>query len=90
MVLTEKQRAFVLRKFHDKFKGSNCEICGSDTWAIDPLIMELREFAKGALARSPVVPLVGVHCSTCGNYKLLNAIIIGAVDEMTGEVVDGK
>lgn len=91
MELTQPQRDAVRDKLNAKFNDQDipdCEMCGNDAWAIDPYILELREFAKGALfVGSPVLPLVSMHCTKCGNTKLFNAISLDVVDQSTGNIV---
>ena len=46
------------------------------------------EFNKGGLfVGVPVVPLVAMHCTRCGNTKLFNAISLDVIDQKTGNVV---
>src|ERR1700691_5481191 len=95
MEMTQVQRDAVRDRLNNKFDDQNipdCEMCGNDAWAIDPYVLELREFAKGmVIVGAPVLPLVSMHCTRCGNSKLFNAISLGVVDLGTGEVLaNGK
>ena len=90
MELTQPQRDAVRKKIEAIFgdhEPANCEMCGHDGWAIDPYILELREFGKGAVyVGVPVVPIVSMHCMKCGNSKLFNAISLGVIDQSTGNI----
>lgn len=73
-----KALAFVKNKW-----VNGCSICDSKThWNISPNVFELREFQGGSFViggNTPIIPLVHVTCTNCGNTVLLNAKITGAM-----------
>ena len=59
-----------------------CSICGNSDWLGEDQAMELRPFNEGRLGGpGPVVPLLVITCSTCGNTLFFNAILAGLVDK---------
>lgn len=91
MELNQKQKDAVREVLDGKLSTSNlsdCEMCGNESWAIDPYIMELRQFNKGGFDSRAIIPLVCMHCTKCGNTKMFNAISLGVVNEETGEIID--
>jgi len=55
-----------------------CWVCGQNVWSIDPNVAELRFFSlQGFVVGGPVVPLVVVTCTNCGNIVLFNAMAVG-------------
>lgn len=94
MELNQSQRDAVRDKLNAKFDDQNipdCEMCKNDAWAIDPYILELREFFRGGVfVGSPVIPLVSMHCTKCGHTKLFNAILLDVINQNTGEAIGGS
>lgn len=90
MELSEPQREKVLEKLHELWGSNPCELCGWSDWDLSDHLLELREFAKGALlVGGVVVPLVALYCTRCGNVRLANAIALGILNPITGELGDG-
>lgn len=59
---------------------SRCQICGNTNWNIETKVFELREFSSGDLALGgPIIPLIPMTCTNCGNTALINAIHAGLV-----------
>ena len=59
-----------------------CSICGHSDWVGEDQAMELRPFNEGRLAGTgPVIPLLVITCSTCGNTLFFNAILGGLVEK---------
>lgn len=89
MKLDDKQREKLLKHLQEKWKPpATCPVCKSNTWDVSKEIYELREFQGGGLVLggSPIVPLVPVTCTTCGNTVLLNALVAGvAIKEVPHE-----
>lgn len=55
-------------------------MCGANAWAVQDKVFQLNEFSSGSLViGGPLVPVVPVTCTNCGNTVLVNAIIAGAV-----------
>ena len=65
---------------------SVCPACQQrGTLSVMPTLMELREFHGGdfVIGGSPIVPLVVLTCNNCGNTILINALVVGLLDEQT-------
>jgi hypothetical protein len=63
-----------------KWQGRVCQMCGIGNWAVQDKAYELREFHSGGLVvGGPVLPVVPVVCSNCGNTILVSAIVGGAL-----------
>ena len=68
----------------DKHWGNDwtCSVCGNSDWMGEEQPMELRAFNEGRLAANgPVIPLLTITCSTCGNTLFFNAILAGLVEK---------
>jgi hypothetical protein len=60
-------------------------MCGVGNWNVQDSTFELREFHEGTLVvGGPIIPVVPVVCTNCGNTILVNAIIAGAVKSQEG------
>lgn len=60
--------------------NSRCQICGNTNWSIEKRVFELREFNNGDfIMGGPIIPLVPMTCTNCGNTGLINAIQAGCV-----------
>ena len=72
----------VISHLKEKWKGRNCPMCGIGNWNVSDKIFEVREFNGGdlILGGTPIIPVVPVTCSNCGNIIMVNAIISGAVE----------
>jgi len=70
----------LLTHLRAKWQGRPCQQCGVGNWNVQDKAYELREFAYGTLvAGGPVIPVIPVICTNCGNTLLVNAMIAGAV-----------
>ena len=59
-----------------------CPICGNTDWTGHDAAMEVRSFDEGRMAATgPVIPLLVITCSTCGNTLFFNAILAGLVEK---------
>jgi hypothetical protein len=66
--------------FREKWRGPKaCSLCGVTAWNIEPELAELRFLStSGALRLGvPVIPLVVLTCTNCGNTLLINAVRAG-------------
>ena len=55
-------------------------MCNSGGFSVQDQAFELRAFNDGNLiVGGPIIPVVPVVCTNCGNTILVNAIIAGAV-----------
>lgn len=83
MTLSEDQKAQVQAWIEQKWNDVRCWACrpDEDTWAISDVLMEIRGYEGGYLVAgpSPLIPVVVVGCTRCGNSALLNAIEVGIV-----------
>ena len=86
MAFSEEQRKLALTHLNKLWKGARtCMVCGNSDWSIHPSLYELREFKEGHLViGSPLLPLMSVECTSCGNLILLNAIRAGLVKGSDG------
>jgi hypothetical protein len=63
-----------------------CAQCGSGEWSVGDRVYELTEFHEGnVIVGGPVVPVVPVTCTNCGNTVLLNALISRIVERPAPE-----
>lgn len=72
-----------LTHLKDKWAGRPCPLCGVGSWNISDSVYELREYHGGGfvIGRGPIVPVVPVTCSNCGNTVMVNALLSGAVEK---------
>jgi predicted nucleic-acid-binding Zn-ribbon protein len=76
MTNSSQSLAFLREKWGDR----SCPMCGANAWAVQDKVFQLNEFSSGNLViGGPLVPVVPVTCTNCGNTVLVNAIISGAV-----------
>jgi hypothetical protein len=55
-------------------------MCGTSQWSVQDKVYQLSEFHGGNLVvGGPLVPVIPVSCTNCGNTVLVNAIIAGAI-----------
>lgn len=72
----------VIKHLQEKWKGARCSMCGEGSWAVQDSAFQMTEFSHGGLAiGGPVIPVVPVMCSNCGNTVLINAILAGVVKQ---------
>jgi len=94
MRLTENQKTSLLDKLRSLGVHNHiCQICGHDTWLVNDVVFELREFTGGQLNTvndSKLFPVVPLSCSTCGNTHLLNALILGILGEIPSDIGGSK
>jgi len=68
-----------------KWSGRPCLMCGDGNWNVQDSIYQLLEFNHGGLViGGPVIPIIPVVCSNCGNTLLVNAITAGIVTPPSG------
>ena len=68
---------------NDKWNGRGCPMCGVGSWIVSDKVFELREFNNGDLVVGgcPIIPIVTVTCSNCGNTVLINPLALGVLSE---------
>lgn len=63
-----------------KWQGRPCQMCGIGKWGVQEKAYELREFNSGNfIIGGPILPVVPVVCSNCGNTVLVSAIVAGVL-----------
>jgi len=77
--LMENDPQKLLAHLGHKWESKKCPMCGQQAWVIGKNVFELREFhEKGfVIGPGPIVPIIPVTCSNCGNTVLINAFIAG-------------
>ena len=88
--MTDVKSEQIIKHLSTKWKGRNCPMCGSGNWTVSDKVFELREFHDGniVLGAGPIIPLIPVTCSSCGNAILINAIVSGSVTPPKNEVAE--
>jgi hypothetical protein len=68
-----------LRKAWGEFR--KCPMCEHNLWDVSGTIFELREYHEGniVIGTGPVLPIIPVTCTNCGNTVFLNAVATGFV-----------
>ena len=70
---------------HTKWKGRTCPMCQAGNWNVQDSTYQLLEFSEGGLVLGgPVIPVIPIVCSNCGNTVLVNAITAGIVSAKSG------
>jgi hypothetical protein len=94
MKLTLDQQNKLVAKLNEVWKNKVCEICNQTNWMIDDTLFELREFHGGrtVLGSGAIKPIITISCNSCGNTKIMNAILLGIVDPNNpeGEISEGN
>ena len=85
--MEETQRNRLIQHLEQKWKEKSCPLCGESAWNVPEETYELREFHGGGLVVGPVpiVPVLPVTCSNCGNTVLINGIVAGVVTQEGSE-----
>ena len=70
----------LLEHLRAKWLNRPCPICQGGPWSVSDKTFQLLEFNQAGLTLGgPVVPVVPVICTNCGNTVLINALIVGLV-----------
>lgn len=79
MAMNDDVKAKLIRHLEDKWSDQKCPMCGHSSWNVPSEIYEIREFYGGDIIVGPIpiVPLLPVTCSNCGNTILINSIVAG-------------
>lgn len=68
-----------------KWHGRPCPMCGAGNWNVQDSTYQLLEFNQGGLViGGPVIPVIPIVCSNCGNTLLVNAITAGILAADSG------
>ena len=61
----------VIEHLREKWSGRPCPMCGVTAWNVQDSTFQLLEFNQGSLVvGGPVIPVIPVTCSNCGNTVL--------------------
>ena len=92
MALNQKQQIKALAHLKSKWTGERkCQVCKSDIWNVHPELYELRQFNEGNMVLGgPLVPLLVIECTNCGNTIFMNAMRASVVspDKKEGDSND--
>ena len=70
----------IIAHLNAKWVGRACPLCGVANWNVQNSTFQLMEFHAGSVViGGPVIPVVPVTCTNCGNTVLVNALIAGVV-----------
>lgn len=75
----QKEKAI---KHIEKSSGGiqKCSMCKEREWSIHPELYQLTQFNEGGtIIGGPVVPLLILECTNCGNTLSINAIRAGII-----------
>lgn len=68
----------LLGHLNGKWMSKPCQMCSVGKWSVQDSTFQLMEFQEGSLVvGGPVIPVVPVTCTNCGNTLLVNAITAG-------------
>ena len=84
MILTEEQGRKVIEKLNESMNGKlmECPLCHNNTWQVDNLVVEFREFNNGNLilgGNSAIIPAIPLTCRKCGSMHFINALKLGII-----------
>lgn len=73
-----------------KWASRPCPMCGSGPWNVQDSIFQLLEYSEGGISiGGPVIPVIPVACTNCGNTVLVNAIVSKALVPPSAGKVEG-
>ena len=77
--MNDNDKSKPIKHLEDKWSSQNCQMCGHISWNIPSEAYEIREFHGGGLVFGPVpiVPVLPITCSNCGNTILVDSIVAG-------------
>lgn len=88
MKLTPWHFGYVIEKLQNLPGDMKCAVCQSETWGLGDVITSTVEYNGPQPGFSNFFyPCVSLYCRTCGNTYLLNAIVLGVVDQATGKLI---
>ncbi len=80
MALTKEQQDKAIQHLNSKWINKTCPVCQGNTWDVHPELYEMRQFNGGDMVLGgPLIPLLVVECTNCGNTISINAIRAGVV-----------
>jgi len=70
----------IITHLETKWAGRRCPMCSIGTWNVADSVFQLMEFNEGNMViGGPIIPVIPVTCTNCGNVVFVNAIVAGAV-----------
>lgn len=77
----------VIQHLQTKWHGRSCPMCNAGTWNVQDSTYQLMEFnpQAGLVIGGPVIPVIPIVCSNCGNTLLINAITAGIIGPAGGQ-----
>lgn len=75
----------LIANLQSKWGSRSCPMCGKGPWSVQDSVFQLMEFKEGVglVLGGPIIPVIPVICSNCGNTVLVNAVIGGVVSPST-------
>lgn len=69
-----------IARLNQKWGNRPCPMCGVSKWSVQESTFQLMEFSEsGLVVGGPVIPVVPITCTNCGNTVLVNAILAEVV-----------
>jgi len=77
VVNKEKLKEYLETKWHP----INCRQCEQAAWVLPDKIFQLVEYQSNFLPPgSPILPVIPITCSNCGNTILINALVASVLE----------
>lgn len=81
MPLNKEQQEKAINYLNNKWHEKICPICKGTNWDIHPELYELRQFNGGNMVLGgPLIPMLVIECTNCGNTISINAMRAGIVN----------
>ena len=78
--MAKYDNAKAIAHLQTKWGARACPMCGQGPWKVQDSTFQLTEYNEpGMVIGGPVIPVVPVTCSNCGNTVLVNAILAEVV-----------
>ena len=70
----------LIAHLNTKWASRPCPMCGNPNWTAQNTAFQLMEFHAGnVVIGGPVIPVVPVTCTNCGNTVLINGLVAGVL-----------
>lgn len=78
MLLTEQKKQQTLEKLKDMWPPGKriCYVCGNNKFEVTDNIFQVSQYSRRVLVGGPVIPLIVITCTKCGNTLLFNALTL--------------
>lgn len=73
-----------MQEINNKWKSKICPMCGHQEWIADEMLtttIPIDKDNRGIIMGGKIIPLVSVTCKYCGNTILVNAKLLGCIEE---------